>query len=74
MFPLRSKQSELLQHVVFRCQFLPVLVKRRPGCLDTILDFGRLLLLECNQLAQVFHAFTSCHDFGFNVITFVFLR
>ena len=46
------EQSEtMFEHVVFRCQFLPVLVKRRPGCPDTILDFGRFLLLECNQLA-----------------------
>ena len=43
-------------------------MKRRPGCPDSILDFGRLLLLECNHLAQVFHAFTSCQDFDFNVI------
>ena len=58
----------MFEHVVFRCQLLPVLVKRRPGCPDSTLDFGRLLLLECNQLAQVFHAFTSCQDFDFNVI------
>ena len=42
-------------------------MKRRPGCPDTILDFGRFLLLECDQLALVSHAFTSCQDFHFNI-------
>ena len=58
----------MFEHEVFRCQFLPVLVKRRPSCPDTILDFGRFLLLERTQLAQVSHAFTSCRDFDINVI------
>ena len=40
----------------------------RPGCPDSILDFGRLLLPERDHLAQVFRAFTSCQDFDFNVI------
>ena len=63
------EQSEtMFEHVVFRCQFLPVLVKRRPCCPGTILDFGRFLLLECNQLALESHAFTSCQDFDFNII------
>ena len=63
------EQSEtVFEQVVFRCQFLPVFVKRRPSCPDTILDFGRFLLLECNQLAWVSHAFTSCQDFNFNIV------
>ena len=58
----------MFEHVVFRCQLLPVLVKRRPGCPGSILDFGRLLLLERNHLAQVFRAFSSCQYFDFYVI------
>ena len=42
-------------------------MKRRPGCPDTIFDFGRFLMLECNQLSQVSHAFTSCQDFNFDI-------
>ena len=44
-------------------QLLPVLVERRPGCPDSILDFGRLLLPERNHLAQVSHAFNPCQYF-----------
>ena len=63
------EQSEtVFEQVVFRCQLLSVLVKRRPGCPDTILDFGRFLLLECKLLAKVSHAFTSCHDLNFNTV------
>ena len=56
----------MYEHVVFRCQLLPVLVKRRPGCPDSILDFGRLLLPERDHLAQISDAFTSCQDFDFS--------
>ena len=53
------EQSEtVFEHVISRCQLLPVLVKQRPGCPDSILDFGRLLLPERDHLAQVSHAFT----------------
>ena len=55
------EQSEtVFEQVVFRCQFLPVFV--------TSLDFGRFLLLECNQLALVSHAFTSCQDFNLKIV------
>ena len=63
----------MFEHVVFRFQLLPVLVKRRPGCPDSILDFGRLPLPERSRLAQVFHAFSSCQYFDFYVIDFHFL-
>ena len=63
----------MFEQVVFRCQFLTVLVKRRPGSPDSISDFGRLLLLESNHLAQVFRAFSSCQYFDFYVIDFNFL-
>ena len=62
----------MFEHVVFRCQLLPVLVECRPGRPDSILNFGRLLLQERNRLAQVSHAFSSCQDFDFNVIDFHF--
>ena len=32
----------MIEHVVFRCQLLPVLVECRPSSPDSILDFGRL--------------------------------
>ena len=60
----------MFEHVVFRCQLLPVLAECRPGSPDSILDFGRLLLLERNHLAQVPHAFSSCLYFDFYVIDF----
>ena len=64
-----AKQSEtVFEQIVFRCQFLPVFVKRRPSCPDTILNFGRFLLLENNQLALVSHAFIFCQDFNFNIV------
>ena len=48
------EQSEtVFEQIVFRCQLLSVLVKRRPGCPDTKLDFGRFLLLECNLLIKI---------------------
>ena len=62
----------MFEHVVFRCQFLPVLVKCRPDSPDSISDFGRLQLHERNHLAQVSHAFSSCQYFDFNVIDFNF--
>ena len=52
-----------------RCEFSSfVLVERRPGSPDSISDFGRLLLLESDLLAQVFRAFFSCQYFDFCVI------
>ena len=36
----------MFEQVVFRCQFLSVLVKRRPGGPDSISDLGCLLLLD----------------------------
>ena len=45
-----------------------VLVERRPSSPD----FGRLLLLESNHLAQVSRAFSSCQYFDFYVIDFNF--
>ena len=47
-----EKPKSMSEHVVFRCQLLPVL--------DSISDFGRLLLLEIPHLAQVFCTFSSC--------------
>ena len=44
----------MFEQVVFRCQFLSVLVKRRPGSPDSISDFGRLLLLESNIWPKYF--------------------
>ena len=38
------------------------------GSPDSISDFGRLLLLERDHLAQVFRAFSSCQYFDFYVI------
>ena len=55
----------MFEQVVFRCQFLSVLVKRRPDSPDSIADFGRLLLLGSNDLAQVSRAFSSCQYFDF---------
>ena len=43
-------------------------MERRPGSPDSISDFGRLLLLESNYLAQVLRAFSSCQYFDCNVI------
>ena len=63
-----EQSDTVFEQVFFRCQLLHVFVKRRPDCPDTILDFGRFLLLKCNQSVQVSHAFTSCQDFNFNVI------
>ena len=63
----------MFEQVVSRCQLLSALVKRRPGCPDSILDFGPFLLPECNHLAQVLHAFTSGQDFDLNVIDLHFL-
>ena len=37
----------MFEQVLSRCQLLSVLVESRPGSLDSISDFGRLLLLEC---------------------------
>ena len=54
---LRRKAESMSEQVVFRRQFLSVLVKRHSGSPDSISDFGRLLLLESNLLAQVFRAF-----------------
>ena len=62
----------MFEQVVFRCQFPPVLVKRRPSSPDSISGFGRLLLLESNHLAQVSRAFSSCQYFDFYVIDFNF--
>ena len=47
-----EQPESMFQHVVFRCQFLPALVKCRPGSPDSISDFGRLLLRESNHLAK----------------------
>ena len=44
------------------------LVARRLGSPDSISDFGHLLLLESNHLAQIFRAFSSCQYFDFHVI------
>ena len=55
-----EQPETMFEHVVFRCQLLPVLVERRPSYPDSILGFGRLLLQERNRLAQVSHAFSSC--------------
>ena len=63
----------MFEQVVVRCQFLSVLVNRRPASPDSISDFGRLQLLESNHLAQVFRAFSSCQYFDFHVIDFNFL-
>ena len=41
----------MFEHIAFRSPLLPALVERRPGCPDSILDFGRLLLQERNHLA-----------------------
>ena len=62
----------MFEHVVFRCQFLPVLVKCGPGSPDSISDFGRFLLSERDHLAQVSHAFSSCQYFDYYVIDFNF--
>ena len=62
----------MFEQVVFRYQFLSVLVKRRPGSPDSISGFGRLLLLENSHLAQVSRAFSSCQYFDFYVIDFNF--
>ena len=44
----------------------------RPGSPDSISDFGRLLFLKSNHLAQVSRAFSSCQHFDFHVIDFNF--
>ena len=67
------EQSETVFEVVFRCQFLPVCVKRRPSFPDTILDFGRFLLMECNQLSQFFSRFHFLSRFQFKYRRFAFL-
>ena len=46
--------------VRFRVQLLFVFVERRPSSSDTILDLGRLLLLECNYLTWIFGTFCFC--------------
>ena len=56
------------EHVISRCQLLSVLVERGPGSPDSISDFGRLLLLESNRLAQIFCALSFCPCFDCNVI------
>ena len=63
------EQSEtVFEHEVSRCQLLSVLVERLPGSPDSISDFGRLLLLESNHLAQEFRAFSSPQYFELYVI------
>ena len=55
----------MIEQVISRSQLLSVLVERRPDIPDSISDFGRLLLLESNYLAQVFRAFSSCQYLHF---------
>ena len=67
-----EQPESMFEQVVFRCQFLPVLVKCRPSSPDSISDFGRLLLQERNHLAQVSRASSSCQYFEFYVSAFSF--
>ena len=47
-------------------------MKCRPSSTDSISDLGRLLLQERYLLAQISHAFSSCHYFDFHIIDFNF--
>ena len=49
-------------------------MKCRPSCPDSILDFGRLLLQDCNHLAQVSRAFSSCQYFDYIIDSHLFFR
>ena len=60
--------ESMFERVVSRCQFLSVLVERRLSSPDSISDFDRLLLLECNHLFQIFRVFSSFQYFEFYII------
>ena len=68
-----EQPETMFEHVVFRCQLLPVFVKCRPGSPDTIPDFGRLLFQERNLIwpkyltlsPLVFSTFMSSTSFSF---------
>ena len=55
------------ENIRFRSHLLLVIVECRPSSSNTILDLGRLLLLECDRLARIFCTLFLCLNFNFDV-------
>ena len=49
-----------------------VFVKRRPSSPDTILDLGRLLILECDHLSKILGTILCGLHFHFDVVNLDF--